>query len=277
MTPPPDGPRDWSPTIEDVDVQQRVRPGMRPIRGAGHIEGLRWARFLAWAALLIGSASIVLALVVPLAGNHFRILWVVPFGGGAIWCGLMAEPRFRSVRGRGSGVSKLGVAFGAATIAIAIYAFAVIVLSGQGSQIPAPAHWSAPDAGASAGVPSQTTSVSGAPSTPDVATAPKSPVEAERLALAQTVGTAVHVLEQTRTGDGTWPAYLAFTTDLTGLITPDGITLALLPVGAQVLYSTSSDLREFSLTVTGALGTMAAYESAVGTIASSVPDTETPQ
>ena len=43
----------------------------------------------------------------------------------------------------------------------------------------------------------------------------------------------------------------------------------LLP-GAQVAYSTSSDLQEFSLTLVGPLGAIASYESTTGTLSSTV-------
>lgn len=264
MSPPPGGPRDWSvPDIHDRPLPRTSAAG-RPHRGAGHIEGLNWARFLAWVALVIGVASIVLAFVVPLAVDPSRVLWIAGFASFAIWVGFMAEARYRSVRRRGSSVSKLGAGLGIATIAIAIYAYTAIVLASSGTVLPAPAHWVV--ASEPAG-----TSDTVSPNSTEVATAPLPPAESERLALGQSVGTAVYVLEQNAASDGTWPASLAVTTDASTLMTPAGITLSPLPPGTQVLYSTSSDLQDFSLTLVGPLGAVATYESTIGTIASSVP------
>ena len=184
----------------------------------------------------------------------------------------MAEPRYRSVLGRGSIVSKLGVGLGAATIAIAIYAFVAIVLASSGIRIPAPSHWVSPEAAAAASVNGIPTFDTIEPPQTQAAEAPLiSPIESERLALGQSLGTAVYVLEQTAAPVGSWPASLAVTTDATTLMTPDGITLAPLPPGTQVVYSTSSDLQEFSLTLFGPLGAIASYESTTGTLSSTVP------
>ena len=222
--------------------------------------------------MAVGLTTIILAVAVPLAGEPSPVVWIVGFGSAAIWAGLMAEPRYRSVRGRGSIVSKAGVGLGAATIAIAIYAFVAIVLASSGTRIPAPSHWFSPDAAAAASVNSIPTFVSIDPPQTEAAEAPlTSPIESERLALGQSAGTAVYVLEQTAAPDGSWPASLAVTTDAATLMTPDGITLAPLPPGTQVVYSTSSDLHEFSLTLFGPLGAIASYESTTGTLSSTVP------
>ncbi|WP_448811204.1 hypothetical protein [Agromyces bauzanensis] len=144
----------------------------------------------------------------------------------------------------------------------------MIVLAGYGTRLPAPAHWSDPS-GVDAAVANSWPSAPLAPSTG--LTSPESPVEAERLALGQSVGTAVFVLEQTRSPDAVWPSSLAVTTDATALISPDGVSLTPLPPGTQVLYSTSSDGMQFSLTLTGPLGAVATYDSMTRTISSSVP------
>ncbi|MFE5670922.1 hypothetical protein ACFQ58_04840 [Agromyces sp. NPDC056523] len=79
------------------------------------------------------------------------------------------------------------------------------------------------------------------------------------------------MLRQIASADGTWPGSLAVTTDGTRLMSPDGITLAPIPPGAQVLYSTSSDRREYSLTLIGPLGVSTSYLSSTGAIETSVP------
>lgn len=188
---------------------------------------------------------------------------IAGFASFAIWCGFMAEPRYRSSRGRGSIVSKAGIVIGIIAFAVTAYAFAAIALASSGTRLPAPSHWlSGAQASPTQPAPADALPVDGA--TPE-------PVETERLALAQAVGTAVFVLEQAASADATWPASLAVTTDSSALISPDGVSLAPLPAGAQVLYSTSSDLREFSLTLVGPLGSVATYESTTGTLSTSAP------
>ncbi|MFB6611040.1 hypothetical protein ACFCVO_12005 [Agromyces sp. NPDC056379] len=156
---------------------------------------------------------------------------------------------------------------GIAAFAVGAYAFVVIALASSGTRLPAPSQW-LNDAGAGG------SSAEAAPTdSPPIVDAgePSTPLEAERLALGQAVGTAAFVLEQTASTDGTWPASLAVTTDSSALIAPDGRSLGPLPAGAQVLYSTSSDLREFSLTLVGPLGAIAAYESTTGMVNTSLP------
>lgn len=188
------------------------------------------------------------------------------FASFAIWCGFMAEPRYRSSRGRGSIVSKAGIVIGIFAFAVTAYAFAAIALASSGTRLPAPSHWLSDTQNGSTTQPAPPGAVP-----VDGAAESTGPVETERLALAQAVGTAVFVLEQTASADGPWPATLAITTDASALITPDGLSLAPLPPGTQVMYSTSSDLREFSLTLVGSLGAVATYESTTGTLSTSAP------
>lgn len=177
----------------------------------------------------------------------------------------MAAPRYRGSRGRNSWVARIGVALGVTTIAVAIYAFVVTLAASAGTMLPAPNHWVSSTARGALAPPVEN---SGEPEPLPSDTAAG---EAERLTLAQSLGTAVHVLEQTATPDGTWPTALAVSTDAASLATLDGIGLTPLPPGTEVLYSTSADLREFSLTLTGPLGAMATYESTTRTLASSPP------
>lgn len=265
--PPPGGPRDWSPPDVDARPRPPVRPGRRPIRGGGHIEGIAWARVLAWAGLGLGLATVVLAIILPLVGDLSRPVGIAFFASFAIWFGLMAEPRFRGIRGRGSAVSKTGIGLGLAAFGVVAYAVTAIVLAGYGTRIPAPSHWLSPSM---TGVAIDAGPI-GAPVAPSAGSmSPESPIESERLALGQSVGTAVYLLEQTRSPDAAWPHSLAVTTDATTLISPDGVSLAPLPPGTQVLYSTSSDRMQFSLTLMGPLGAVATYDSMTRTISSSV-------
>jgi len=267
VPPPPGGPRDWSPPDVDARTLAPARPGRRPIRGAGHIEGIGWARALGWISLGFGLASLVLACFAPMAGAAAWTVGIAFFASFAIWCGFMAEPRYRSSLGRGGVVSKVGIGFGVAAFGVAAYAFVVIALASSGARLPAPAHWlSGSPAMSTFPEPAQTGALpaEGIDEVTD-------PVEAERLTLGQAVSTAVFVLEQTRSTDGAWPASLAVTTDSSTVISPDGVSLAPLPAGAQVLYSTSSDRREFSLTLLGPLGAIATYESTTRALNTTVP------
>ncbi|MGR2752822.1 hypothetical protein [Agromyces arachidis] len=284
VTPPPPGPRDWSPPDDD-SIWRTARPGQRPIRGAGHADGHAWAVTFGWTSLVIGIAAFVIGLAAPLAADPARVVWITGFGAVAVWAGLMAIPRYRrSGRGR-SPLAITGITAGIATIATMAYAFTAIVLAPTTMALPAPAHWVGM-VGESPGVP--TTAVDAAPGRETTAldapapgnggTAPAAeeaaaldPLESERLELAQSLGTATFVLRQTVSPDGTWPAYLAITTDGTTLMSPDGIILAPIPPGAEVLYSTSSDRTEYSLTMIGHSGVTATYVSSAGVIETAMP------
>lgn len=61
------------------------------------------------------------------------------------------------------------------------------------------------------------------------------------------------------------------TTDAATLMTPDGIMLTDIPPGTQVLYSTSSDRLEYSLTLFGPLGAVATVDSATRVVETTVP------
>lgn len=264
--PPPGGPRDWSPADVSTPVRSLAVPGERPIRGGGHVEGIGWGRFLAWTALAFGLASMASVLIVPIAPESSRMLWFAFFASTAIWAGLMAEPRYRSARGRGSPIAKAGMALGAAALATTIYAFVVVVSASAGTMLPAPAHWIDAPTGVR-----QITPTATLPNSPENAPAVEQPIEAERLTLAQSVGSAASMLVQTASPDGTWPATLSVTTDGAELRSPDGALLALLPPGTQVVYSTSSDRRQFSLILAGPLGAMARYESTTAIVDTSTP------
>ena len=175
----------------------------------------------------------------------------------------------------------MGIATGITSIAVMAYAFTAIALASADIALPAPANWVsaagesprvAPDAAESLGAAGTTT---GEPSGQAVAAPEASestdPLEAERLELGQSLGTATFVLQQTASADGTWPAALAITTDGTTLMSPNGIILAPIPAGAQVLYSTSSDRAEYSLTLIGPSGVTATFVSTTGVIETSVP------
>ena len=139
--PPPGGPRDWSPPQYDKGTGTQVRPGQRPIRGGGHIEGLVGARLLAWCGIAFGATSLVFAILMPISGDPARLVWVAGFGAFAVWFALMAAPRYRSARGRSPAIVGIGVGLGIAAMSVAAYAFLVVVVASQGTRLPAPAHW----------------------------------------------------------------------------------------------------------------------------------------
>ena len=281
VTPPPPGPRDWSPADDD-STWRTAQPGQRPIRGAGHADGFAWGVTFAWTSLAIGVAAFVIGLAAPLAADPARLVWVTGFGAMAVWAGLMAVPRYRRAgRGR-SPLAITGIAAGIATIATMAYAFTAILLAPTSMALPAPPHWVG-TVDESAGLPVTAADTAdgqeatpldgseGAAPAPAPEEAAADPLESERLELGQSLGTATFVLGRTASVDGTWPASLAITTDGTTLMSPDGIILAPIPAGAQVLYSTSSDRTEYSLTLIGPSGVTATYVSSTGMIETAVP------
>lgn len=169
-----------------------------------------------------------------------------------------------------------GVFAGIATIATMSYALAAIALAPTNATLPAPSHWvavahdvgesNAEPISAPADIPSAGIPTPGPTEPPSL-----DPLEVERLALGQSVGTASFVLSQTASPDGTWPASLAVTTDGSTLMSTDGIILAPIPPGAQVLYSTSSDRRAYSLTLIGPSGVTATIESTISVVETSMP------
>lgn len=282
MTLPPPGPRDWRPP-DDESAWRSARPGQRPIRGAGHADGFAWGILFAWTSFAIGVAAFVIGLAAPLASDPTRVVWIAGFGAMAIWAGLMAIPRYRGTgRGR-SPLAVTGVAAGVATIATMTYAFAAIAVAPTGVALPAPSHWVG-TVGAPTDAPVGTMDAAATPraapfvdsDSPGASLAPEvstdlEALESERLELAQSLGTATFVLRQTASADGTWPAALAITTDGATLMSPAGIVLAPIPAGAQVLYSTSADRTEYSLTMIGPSGVTATFVSTSGMVESSMP------
>lgn len=222
----------------------------------------------------------MIGIAAPLSADPARVVWITGFGAAAIWAGGMAIPRYRRA-GRGRSILAIaGITTGITTIAMMGYAFLVMASATTSVALPAPAHWlpesESPDT-AYLVVDEPVTDASGTIASPVPATpttpppAPTSDLEAERLELGQSLGTASFVLRQTAAEDGTWPASLAITTDGSTLMSPDGIILAPIPAGAQVLYSTSSDRTEFSLTLIGPSGVSATYVSTSGVVETSVP------
>lgn len=234
---------------------------------------------LAWTSLIVGVAAFVIGLTAPLTVDPLRVVWVGGFGALAVWAGGMAIPRFRRA-GRGRSVLGItGITVGIATIAAMGYAYAAMALTATNVALPAPAIWvstsnDAPNSGPTVEqLTSEVAPAVDAPAAAPVAEQPTTvdPMEVERLELAQSVGTATFVLRQIASPDGTWPASLAITTDGTTLMSPDGVILAPIPAGAQVLYSTSSDGSEYSLTLIGPSGVTASVLSTTGQVETSVP------
>lgn len=235
---------------------------------------------LAWTSLIVGVAAFVFGLTAPLAVDPVRMVWVGGFGAVAVWAGGMAIPRYRRV-GRGRSVLAVtGITVGIATIAGMGYAYAAMATATTTNfALPAPPNWvSTSNDAPNAGPMIEQLASEDAPAVDAAAAAPAAeqpnavdPIEAERLELAQSVGTATFVLRQIASPDGTWPASLAITTDGTTLMSPDGVILAPIPAGAQVLYATSSDGSEYSLTLIGPSGVTASVLSTTGQVETSVP------
>ena len=89
----------------------------------------------------MGIGSLVLAIVAPLAPDPARTVWITGFGAVAVWAGLMALPRFRSVGLKPSAIARTGIGLGIATIAIMVYAWVALATASSGVRLPAPAHW----------------------------------------------------------------------------------------------------------------------------------------
>lgn len=131
-------------------------------------------------ALCIGLGSLALAIAAPLAPDPARTVWITGFGAVAVWAGMMAIPRFRSVGRKPSALARTGIGLGIATIAIMVYAWVALATASAGVRLPAPAHWIA-----------DPTAVVSAPALPAVpaeasdaaALDPATDVEGERLAL----------------------------------------------------------------------------------------------
>lgn len=278
MTPPPGGPRDWSPSDFDASAYPSVGPSNRPIRGANHIVGIGWGRFLAWVSFGLGVATLLVVFTAPLDGELTRVAVIAFFASFAVWFGLMAEPRYRFALGRGSVVGKVGIGFGTAAGAVAVYAFIAIVLVTYGTSLPTPAQWlGSASTGTAAGLePTGTTGDEAPASSPPAVAMPADrsmagvpqainpPADAteERMQLAMVVGTAATMLEHIQPTGGPWPASLAVSTDGTQLIGPAGVALVNLPPGAEVAYSASADGMTFSLTLVGtAFGSVATIDS----------------
>ena len=103
--------------------------------------GIGFARFFAWSGLAIAAGALVLALVAPIAGDALRTVWITGFAAAGMWVAFMAVSRYRAVGIRRSPVVTAAMIVGALTIAIMVYAFAVIAFRAGGIELPAPEHW----------------------------------------------------------------------------------------------------------------------------------------
>ncbi|WP_173923258.1 hypothetical protein [Agromyces sp. Marseille-P2726] len=110
-------------------------------RGDEGIGGIGFARFFAWAGLVIAVGALVFALVAPIAGNALRTVWITGFAAAGMWVAFLAMPRYRAEGVRRSPVVTAAMVVGGLTIAIMIYAFIVIVAASGGIDLPAPDYW----------------------------------------------------------------------------------------------------------------------------------------
>lgn len=108
--------------------------------------GLGFARFFAWSGFAIALAALVIAVFAPLEGQALRTVWVTGFAVAGMWVAFMAVSRYRALDVRRSPVVTAAMVAGTLTIAIMIYAFAVIALRSGGIELPAPEHWVGGDA-----------------------------------------------------------------------------------------------------------------------------------
>jgi hypothetical protein len=137
MTPPPGGPRDWSPP--EIDARP-VSPGRRPIRGAGHVDGLAWARGFAWTSLGFAVATLACIVLVPLAGQLGRVAMLAFFATVSVWSAFMSVPRYRYA-GRRATFAIVGAVLGIIAFALVCYIALVFVLAGYGTDLPGLPNW----------------------------------------------------------------------------------------------------------------------------------------
>lgn len=107
--------------------------------------GLGFARLFAWVGLLIALTALVFAIAAPLEGDALRTVWITGFGAAGMWVAFLAIPRYREAGVPVSWTVPAAMVLGGLTIAIMIYAFAVIVAASAGVVLPAPAQWLGPD------------------------------------------------------------------------------------------------------------------------------------
>lgn len=125
------------------DPRGAPTPWWREDAAAG---GIGFARFFAWSGFAIAVAALVLALVAPLEGQALRTVWITGFAVAGMWVAFMAVSRYRAVGVRRSPIVTAAMVAGVLTIAVTIYAFAVIALRAGGIELPAPEHWIGSDA-----------------------------------------------------------------------------------------------------------------------------------
>ena len=109
--------------------------------GENEVGGIGFARFFAYTGLLMGIASLVLAVAAPLEGDALRTVWITGFATVSMWIAFMALPRYRREGMRVSPAVPIAMAIGVLTIAIMVYAFIVIAVASIGVDLPAPAYW----------------------------------------------------------------------------------------------------------------------------------------
>lgn len=109
--------------------------------GDDDIGGIGMGRLFAYAGLFLGVASLALAVAAPLEGDALRTVWITGFGAAAMWVAYLAVPRYRRAGVPVSWAVPASMVLGVLTIAIMVYAFAVIVAASAGVELPAPGHW----------------------------------------------------------------------------------------------------------------------------------------
>ena len=133
--------RSMSDAREPDGSEDSDRPDGPWWTGEDEVGGIGFARFFAYTGLAMAIASLVIALVAPLEGDALRTVWITGFAATSMWIAFMAAPRYRREGVPVSRAVPITMALGALTIAIMIYAFAVIALASTGVELPAPAHW----------------------------------------------------------------------------------------------------------------------------------------
>jgi hypothetical protein len=269
------GPRDWtpSPSVDDwpptkirtrtsyseaepwsADGYASTRPRRRTARGYG------------WISLLLGTATLIFAMLGMLSAQTNHAIGISGAGVLAVSFGVAALRAHANERL----VARAGITFGVLSVAAMAWSVVSLMLVSNGVVLPNVAFFDR--LGASEEAITNTEYILDDAPQPvstmdtDTGTALTFPdAEAEWDGISMLLGTAAYTTLPS--ADGLWPIALAVTTDGQTLLAPDGTALVAIPSGATVEYAVSPDRSSYVLTVTASqYGTIGRYDSSTRTI-----------
>jgi hypothetical protein len=247
------GPRDWSPSPSpspSYDDSVRCPDLWRPAPPTRRGYPRSWRdRFPAWVSVLLGVASVVLALAPQVrdAADASHSIYFSLIGLAAIGYGWHALRLKREGRADSVVAPFFGITFG-------VVGTVVMATGIAGFYLDAAAHGE-----------TVTMQPFGAP-LHEPAGVPEE-VQAERDSFLESMQTIAGAVNAYAGPEGSWPASLAVTTDGTSVLLPTGEPLGFLPAGSRLSYAPSADLMSYTISITGgAYGTTADYSSDTGVI-----------